>query len=122
MSPPATSEKRRVFRVSLAGALLNAKLEERFNCALLDGNSEGFAVLYRVPLRVGKTVKVELRYGSETYRGRACVRNVRKLGAARFRCGFQTCPNEQQLRLGLRTISIAVQRARLRRDAEREAL
>ncbi len=116
---PTTSEKRSVFRVRLAGVRLDVSLNGVLDCTLLDANSEGFAVVCRERLAIGQLVYVELRYGRELFCGQACVRNVHPPGVHGFRYGLQTCPNERDLRQGLRKIAISAQRARLRREAER---
>ena len=121
MATQTTSEKRKIFRVRLTGALLDAKLDGVPHCALVDGNSEGFAVVSETRFRLGQIVKVELRYEGKTYCGRACVRNARKFALRRSRYGLEVCAKQQELREGLRKIAIAVQRTLLRRSSQRAA-
>ncbi len=119
MSTHEGKEKRSVFRVRVAGALLDAEIDGIPGCSLIDANSEGFAIITDLGFIVGEVLPVTLRFDGQEYHGRASVRNMVQIEKGRYRYGFQTVPGDQQLRRGLRAIAISVQREQLRRQAER---
>ncbi len=120
MGAEKTEEQRReIFRVCTAGALLNVKVEDYPECTLLDAHSEGFAVVLPEPIRIGVVVRIVLDHNGEEFYGRARVRNIAKLKHDRYRCGLQILPEEQELQRGLQLVAIAVQRDHLRRMSDR---
>jgi hypothetical protein len=122
MPDPTACEHRTVFRVHVAGALLDIQLDNIRDCALLDMNSEGFAVATRARFAPGQRVQVIAQFQNTRYRGAAFVRNRRDLAHGRFRYGIQTAPGQAELRRGLRAIAIAAQRKLLSRISERRRL
>lgn len=121
MSEDHTRERREVFRIGIAGALVNARINGEFECALVDIHAEGFAVIMPLPLPVGAVVRADLLYRSETFGGKARVRNCAELESGSYRIGLDTFQCEVDLRRALRDIAIVVQRRRLRRLSERRA-
>lgn len=123
-SRPASTpveERRAVFRIGVAGALLNVEIDGELDCALLDANSEGFGFVSDRLFAIGQHVCVVIRHEDHTYAGRATIRNARAIDPDEGRCryGAQTDPGEDELRRGLRKLATQVQRDRLRRRAER---
>lgn len=112
-------ERRSVFRICVAGALIDVQIEDVEDCQLMDANSEGIGVISPESFPIGVVVGIQLRHNGTTYKGDAQVRNVQRLEDGKFRCGLQTVADDRILRRGLRQVAIDVQRERLRREAER---
>jgi hypothetical protein len=113
-----SAESRQCYRVSTTLADLKATLADERSCDVRDVSITGFSAVGASEFRVGVTLPVKLHFENETFKGQAVVQSTRDLGDGRFRYGLYCAEKAGggELSRGLQQISMAVQRAQLRRQ------
>lgn len=117
---PLPAENRECFRVSTVMAGLTATVGAEEQCPVLDASATGFAVLTNLRYSIGSVLKITLPYQGSRFTGKGRVHSARETSSDRFRIGL-ACADDQkagdELREGLNTITMSIQREQLRRRA-----
>ncbi len=117
---PTSAEGRESFRVCTVVANIAGDLGIEKNCPLMDVSSTGFAMIAKSRYKISDLVAAALRHEGTEYRGRAVIQSIKELPGGRFRYGLH-CMSDQisgsNLQKGCQQISMACQRAQLRRLA-----
>ena len=117
---PLSAENRECFRVSTVMAGLTATVGAEEKCPLLDTSATGCAVLTNFRYSIGSVLEIALPYQGSWFTGKGRVHSVRETSSDRFRIGL-ACVGDQkagdELREGLNTITMSIQREQLRRRA-----
>jgi len=117
---PSSAESRESFRVCTVVANISGDLGIERNCPLMDVSSTGFAMIAKSRYKISDLVAAVLRHEGTEYRGRAVVQSIKELPGGRFRYGLH-CMSDKisdgSLQKGCQQISMACQRAQLRRLA-----
>ncbi|MCL4197828.1 MAG: hypothetical protein KJZ69_10085 [Phycisphaerales bacterium] len=117
---PISAESRESFRVCTVVANITGDLGIEKNCPLMDVSATGFAMIAKSSYKISDVVAAVLRHEGKEFRGRAVVQSVKELPGGRFRYGLHCMEErhgESSLRKGCQQISMACQRAQLRRLA-----
>lgn len=120
LGQPISAEGRESFRVCTVVANITGDLGIEKNCPLMDVSSTGFAMVARSRYKISDVIAATLRFDGAEYKGRAVVQSVKELPGARFRYGLNCMDqptNAKSLSKGCQQISMAFQRAQLRRLA-----
>lgn len=107
------------FRVSVAGAVINATIGEEQNCPIIDISSNGVGVFTSKKHSINDAIPMSVEFANEEFAGIARVCNITAERKHGFRCGLEVLRSESRLISGLNKISSSVQREQLRRIAER---
>ena len=117
---PASAESREHYRVSTVMSDVVVDVGSEANCKVLDVSVAGMSTITETSYGLGLLLNVRLIYDSQEFTGRICVQSVRRLSDGRTRCGL-LCTAEpedgEDLREGLRHVSMTIQRKQLRRLA-----
>jgi len=117
---PISAESRDSFRVCTVVANITGDLGIERNCPLMDVSATGFAMIAKSSYRISDVIAAMLRHEGKEFKGRAVVQSVKELPGGRFRYGLHCMDErngESNLRKGCQQISMACQRAQLRRLA-----
>jgi len=113
---PVPAESRQCYRVVTALCDLKATVGEAKGCRLVDASVTGFGVIGKPGLKIGANMPVTLNYDRKAYSGSACLQSIKVLDDDRTRYGFSSNESDTSpLAMGLRAISLGVQREQLRR-------
>ncbi len=122
LGQPVSAEDRQSFRVCTVVSDIVGDLGFETKCPLLDISSTGFAMIVRSKYKVSDVVAAVLRHEGIEYKGRAVVQSIKELPGGRYRYGLH-CMDDRgsggTLQKGCQRISMACQRAQLRRLAGR---
>jgi hypothetical protein len=121
MKARETGDKRTVFRVRVAGDLLDAEVVGVGLCPIMDASAEGLGIVCPIEFCVGDRLEIAIEYESQVLKGHAEVRYSRPLPSGKFRCGLRACEAEQGLRDALHAVALQAERRQLRRKASRRA-
>ena len=117
---PLSAENRECFRVSTVMAGLTATVGAEEKCPVLDMSASGCAVLTSFRHSTGSVIEITLPFEGSRFTGKGRVHSVRETSSDRFRIGL-ACAGDQkagdELREGLNTITMSIQRQQLRRRA-----
>jgi len=117
---PVSAESRECYRVSTALADYVASVADEPSCKLMDVSVTGFSVIAEKNYSIGQSVPVKLFFENREFTGTVTVQSIKQLPTGKIRTGFySTDPGvaRDSLGRGLQTISMAVQRQHLRRQA-----
>ncbi|MCC6909795.1 MAG: hypothetical protein IT430_17810 [Phycisphaerales bacterium] len=117
---PVSAEGRESFRVCTVVANIAGDLGIEKNCPLMDVSSTGFAMIAKSKYKISDVVAAALRHEGTEFRGRAVVQSIKELPGERFRYGLHCMEDRgggNTLVKGCQQISVACQRAQLRRLA-----
>ncbi len=118
---PVSAESRQCFRVSTVLSDLLAKFGEEEDCDVLDVSMTGCSVVATTLYPVGGSRTLTLHFDGQSFTGSAVIQSIRELDGGRFRyglhCAESTAGKKSELFRGLQSISIAIQRLQLRRQA-----
>jgi hypothetical protein len=118
LGEPVSAESRQCYRVSTVISDRTVSVGERTDCTLLDVSATGFSVSSAQQLQVGDVVPATLSEDGRQWTGNVCIQSARELQPGLWRYGLHCGdgkPDEGDLCKGLRYISMAAQRAQLRR-------
>lgn len=107
-------ESRQHYRVVTLMENLTTSVADE-DARLADVSECGFSAIARGQLDLAAPVDVTLRFEHAGFRGTATVQSIKPLPGGSTRYGFICTEHEKDLRRGLRTISMEVQRRQLRR-------
>jgi hypothetical protein len=115
------AEKRRAFRVCVAGLGMHALLTGLGRMLVVDTSVDGLGVLAARNSFNGKELDLLLEHGDKAIAGRVQVRNSVLRPDGKFRIGLEAAPADQALRGQLQQLTMRVQREQLRRLSARHA-
>jgi len=120
LGQPISADSRESFRVCTVVSDIVGDLGIERKCALMDVSSTGFAIVARSKYKMSDVVAAALRHEGIEYKGRAVVQSIKELPGGRYRYGLH-CMDDRgsggTLQKGCQQISMACQRAQLRRLA-----
>ena len=114
---PVSAEKRQTFRVSVALAEVQAKLNRQQKCQVVDFSPEGLAIIAAPGLSMGSTVDISLVQDAESLVTTARVQTVRALAGDKMRYGLLVAKKEVNARRTLLKLTMLFQRTQLKRLA-----
>jgi hypothetical protein len=117
---PVSAESRNCFRVSTVIGGLMATVGSDTSCPVNDISSTGFSITSAHEYQVGTNVPISIVHEGRKYSGTACVQSIRELDNGQIRYGLFCLTGRSasgDLAKGLSQISMAFQRAQLRRLA-----
>jgi hypothetical protein len=113
-----SAESRQCFRVATVIAGMTATVGNEVKCAVNDVSATGFSIVSGNEYTVGTNVSVAMVHEGKKYTGMACVQSVRELALGKNRYGMFALTGKMgsgNLAQGLSQISMAMQRAQLKR-------
>lgn len=114
-SSPA--DTRSSFRVGVAAWDISARVGEDENCTLCDVSAEGIGVITNTAYMVGSMVNIRVSAQNCIVEGTMRVQSCARHSETQFRCGMLAEDSRHPLRRAVEKLSIAIQRAQLRRMA-----
>lgn len=115
-----SAESRQCYRVATVIAGMTASVGNESKCQVNDVSATGFSIVSANEYTVGTNVPVTMIHEGKKYMGTACVQSVRELQPGKVRYGLFCLSGKTgsgNLAQGLSQISMAMQRAQLRRMA-----
>jgi PilZ domain len=118
---PVSAESRQCFRVSTVLTDLFASFGEEEHCDVLDISMTGCSIVATTPYPVGSSRTLKMQFDGQQFTGSAVVQSIREIDGGRFRYGLHCAETiggkKSDLTRGLQSISVAIQRLQLRRQA-----
>jgi hypothetical protein len=115
--PPVSAENREIFRVCVAMADINAKLESESCCPVMDISPVGLAALSAKEHKLGADVNVVFRYDGWAVSTTARVQTVKERPDGRFRYGLLALGKNTDAHRALQQMTMSMQHQQLRRLA-----
>jgi hypothetical protein len=113
---PVSAESRGSYRVSTAAAQIKAKIAKRAGAfSVVDVSPEGFAIILNDAPLCGSMLEVNWDFEGVKVEGSARVQTIKPLPNGTFRVGLLAADKQSPMRRSLERLSIALQRAQLRR-------
>ncbi len=116
---PVSAESRQCYRtLTSISSNVNAMIDSKIKCPVLDVSATGFSILSENKLREGQVVRVSIQHDRNDYDGSAVVQSTKQLDDGRFRYGLYCAGDEKtngSLFKGLREVGTTIQREQIRR-------
>jgi len=111
LADPISANNRSDYRIEVASSDVAATLDGE-SCPLEDVSPTGFAVYSKKSHERGSILPASIRYASQEYSGRICIRSIRELKSRmRYGVSYVAEPGgRSELATGLRAITEAIQR------------
>jgi hypothetical protein len=119
MGDAVSAESRQCYRVTTTITGMRASVGEEENCPVNDVSATGFSIISAGEYSVGTNLPVTMIHEGKKFTGTACVQSVREMGTGKTRYGLFCLSSKRSgsgnLEQGLSQISMAMQRAQLKR-------
>lgn len=111
-----SAESRECYRICTVLADITATVGDETDCPVLDVSATGFAVFATQQHPVAGRLHIELSFDGHAAAGDVCIQSSRELADGRYRYGLHCATKgDQAFARAMQQISMAVQRAQLRR-------